>query len=197
MHHAQNPRWWFRTTESTTTAGRTTLGPTTTAGSERRWLARRRRRLSFTTTSLRISPASSTAETCGFLCCFLCCFPLPRAFENIVSMDSTIHQQGAISFRAAKADSIHNRCPQGMYFDSSSNAMQAHHNLIYNVSGGLMQWNTKDHSPMLRHAQTSERARSLPLSLLLSNVADTAMCARFPFVAVSGCPLADRLHERE
>ena len=43
----------------------------------------------------------------------------------------------------------------GFYFDSSSNAMSAHHNLVYNVSGSLMQWNTQDGHPMLRGAEPS------------------------------------------
>ena len=33
--------------------------------------------------------------------------------------------------------------------------MQAHHNLIYNVTGGLMQWNTQDKHPMDRNATPS------------------------------------------
>lgn len=113
----------------------------------RQWLVQNRRVSTCIITSWRTSLASNTGEQ------------QQSASAALVLQLSSVPSRSCTSLSESTDAAVGaaSRCDRGngMYFDSSSNAMQAHHNLVYNVTGGLMQWNTKDHSPMVRGATPS------------------------------------------
>ena len=55
---------------------------------------------------------------------------------------------------------MNHRTSVARYFDLSSNGFYAHHNLVYNVSGAVLQWNTKAAAPILLGAPVASRVEN-------------------------------------